>query len=196
MKKRKGFFAEQYSRSWRFIVESRNFVYSIVGIFLAFSLLSYFVHPPESVSRQIIDFIMELLERTKDMNQRELIGFIFLNNLQSSFFGMILGIFFGIPSVMVALINGYLLGFVANLVVGSEGILSLLRLFPHGIFELPAVFVSLGMGLKIGSFVFREKRLKCLKDYMSNSARVFFFVVIPLLLTAAIIEGSFIYAFR
>ena len=202
MKKRRkridkeNFLLSQYSKSFGFICESRNFIYSIIGIFFAFSIFSFLVPPPDYIFEQIIEFIKELLEKTKDMNQFELINFIFFNNLQSSFFGMLFGIFLGVPSLIVTVVNGYLLGFVANIAVNAEGFSSLLRLFPHGIFELPAVFVSLGLGLKIGSFVFREKKIKSLKNFLSNSFRVFVFVVIPLLLIAAIIEGSFIYWFR
>jgi len=42
--------------------------------------------------------------------------------------------------------------------VGIEGYGILWRLVPHGIFELPAVFISLGLGIKLGTFIFREYR--------------------------------------
>ncbi len=196
MKRKKFPIKEHYEKSWSFIKESKNFIYSVIGIFFIFSIFSFLVPPPDYISNQIIEFIKQLLEKTKDMGQFELINFIFFNNLQSSFFGMLFGIFLGIPSIIVTVVNGYLLGFVANIAVGAEGFSSLFRLFPHGIFELPAVFISLGLGLRIGSFVFREKKLNALKNYLKNSFRVFVLVVIPLLLIAAIIEGSFIYWFR
>ena len=94
---------------------------------------------------------------------------------------------------MVVGINGYVLGFVAYLVVNSDGILVLWRLFPHGIFELPAIFISLGLGLKVGTFIFQKKKFESLKKYSLNSLRVFLFIVLPLLIIASIIEGSLIY---
>jgi len=53
--------------------------------------------------------------------------------------------------------------------VQTDGFLSLWRLLPHGIFELPAVFISLGMGLKIGMFIFQKKKLELVeKCFLMN----------------------------
>ena len=67
------------------------------------------------------------------------------------------------------------------------------RIFPHGIFELPAVFISLGLGLKLGTFIFQRNKLKAFAEFFWNSLRVFLFIVLPLLIIAAIIEGSLIF---
>jgi len=126
------------------------------------------------------------------MSQGELVSFIFFNNLQSSFLGMIFGFFLGIFSVITIVVNGYLLGFVSARVVQEGGVFVLWRLLPHGVFELPALFISMGLGLKLGMFVFYKKRFKTLKTFFWNSLRVFVFVIIPLLVIAAVIEGSLI----
>ena len=34
----------------------------------------------------------------------------------------------------------------------------LFRLLPHGIFELPAIFISLGLGLRFGMFIFQKEK--------------------------------------
>lgn len=183
---------KEYKKSWKFIKESRNFIYAVIGIFMLFILLGFFVHVPESLSQQILQFFEEILEKTKDMSQLELTGFIFLNNLKSSFFGMIFGILLGIYPIITAIANGYVVGFVSEMSVQKSGFLSLLGLLPHGIFELPALFISLGLGLKLGSFVFQKKRRKAFNDYLSNSIRTFILIVIPLLIFAAIIEAGLI----
>jgi stage II sporulation protein M len=77
-------------------------------------------------------------------------------------------------------------------VVYEEGILVLWRLLPHGIFELPALFLSAGLGLRLGTFIFRKNKLKSLKNYLFESLRVFLFIIFPFLLIAAIIEGILI----
>jgi len=71
--------------------------------------------------------------------------------------------------------------------------LTLWKLFPHGIFELPAVFISLALGMKLGTFIFQKKKMNSFKDYLWNSFRIFIFVVIPLLVIAAFIEGYLFY---
>jgi len=146
----------QYQQSWEYIKESRNFIYITLIIFLLFAFIGAFVPAPEFLEQQILEFIEELLRKTAEMSQGELMSFIFLNNLQSSFFGMIFGIALGIFSAITSVSNGYLLGFVSSRAAYEEGIFVLWRLFPHGIFELPALFISTGLGLKLGfPFIYR-----------------------------------------
>jgi len=193
--KKKDFFKENYTQSWKYIKESRYFIYSIIFLFLFFVLLGFFFPVPENISAYILEFIEELLRKTEGMSQGELIKFIFLNNIQGSFFGMIFGVLFGVFPLMSVIANGYLLGFVVAKSVQSQGIVILWRLFPHGIFEIPALFLSLGLGLRLGAFIFQKEKLKSLQKYIWESLRVFLFVIIPLLIVAAIIEGSFIALF-
>ena len=155
---KENFFKEQYKQSWSFLKKSRYYIYLIIGIFFLFAFVGFVFPTPEILSKEIIKFIQELSEKTKGLGTFGLIKFIFLNNLQSSFFGMMLGVFFGIFSVIFSIVNGYVLGFVAALVVGQEGILVLWKLLPHGVFELPAIFISLGLGMKFGSFVFKKNK--------------------------------------
>ena len=221
-----------FSKSYNYIKKSVNFIYVVLGVFFIFVLIGFFVPAPDAITEQILKFIQELLEKTENMPQGELIRFIFLNNIKSSFFAMVLGILLGIFPMIAVIANGYLLGFVASMVVGSEGILSMWRILPHGIFELPAIFISLGLGLKVGfpfvqryviyfykkrnyfalislilflfpsiliTLIFSRKLRKIqLGDFNNrfwNSIRVFIFIVLPLLIIAAIIEGSFIFLF-
>ena len=193
--KRKGFFRENYRESLDYIKDSRNFIYSIMIIFLSFSFIGFFVPAPSVLETKILEFIAELLRETGGLSQLELIKFIFFNNIQSSFIGMLFGIVLGIFPVIAALANGYLLGFVAEKTAETVGIYILWRIFPHGIFELPALFISLGLGLKMGTFIFKKNKLKTLATYLSKSIKVFFFIVIPFLIIAAVIEGSLIFLF-
>ncbi len=196
MKSKKFNLKEEYKESWSYIIESKKFIYFIVSLFFIFTLIGFFIPAPESVSEQIFKFIKELLEKTEGMSQGELVRFIFFNNLQSSFFGMIFGILLGIFPFFAAVANGYLLGFVASITVENGGFITLWRVLPHGIFELPAIFISLGLGLKMGLIIFQKgsflHKFESLRRYFWNSLKVFLFIVLPLLITAAIIEGTLI----
>jgi stage II sporulation protein M len=66
-------------------------------------------------------------------------------------------VFFAITPLVVLVVNGYVLGFVANKSVGSQGILVLWRLMPHGIFEIPAIIISIAVGIRLGMFLFVYK---------------------------------------
>ena len=193
MKNKKFDIKEEYRKSFEYLRNSKNFIYVIVGIFAFFTLFGFFISTPENVSNQILKFLEELFDKTANMGQGELIQFILFNNVQSSFFGMIFGALFGIFSIVTTIANGYLLGFVSAMVVSSEGFGVLWRLAPHGIFELPALFISLGLGLKLGMFFLEKDKAKTFRNYLWNSLRVFLYIIIPLLLVAALIEGTLIF---
>lgn len=191
-KEKNGFFRKNFRESVDFIKESKGFIYAVIFLFFFFALIGFFIPVPASLNTIIINFLENLLASTKDMSASQLITFIFFNNVQSSLLGMLFGVFFSIFSVFTAIANGYLLGFVAVKAVSAGGILVLWKLFPHGIFELPALFISLGLGIKLGTAIFQKNSFEKLKNYLIKSVKVFFFVVIPLLFIAAIIEGTLI----
>ncbi len=184
---------KEYQKSWNYLKESKKFILIVVGIFLAFTLIGFFMPPPEYLSQKIFEFIKEILLKTENMSQSRLISFIFLNNIQSSFFGMVFGIFLGIFPVISAIANGYLLGFVANFAIQEDGIFSLWRIFPHGIFELPAVFISFALGLRLGASIFSKKKFIKFNENLISCLKVFVLIIIPLLIIAAIIEGTLIF---
>src|SRR3989344_187431 len=185
-----------YRQSWNYIKESKNYIYSVIGVFVAFALIGYFVPPTPEIQEMIMEFLRDLIEKTQNLNQGELTAYIFWNNLQSAFTGLFFGIVLGFFSVIATMINGYVVGYVSKLAVGVEGPSVLWQLVPHGIFELPAVLVSLGLGLKLGSFIFQEKKIESLKHFLWMSFLVFVLIVLPLLIIAAIIEGGLINFFR
>lgn len=193
MKKKRGEFSlkREYKECWDYIKDSRRFIFWIIGIFFAFTLFGFLVPAPEYISEQILLFIEELLSETEGLSQLQLIQFIFFNNLQSSFFGMVLGVFFGIFPILAAVVNGYLLGFVSILSVNGGGFSTLLSLLPHGIFEFPAIFLSFGLGLRLGASIFKKNSDEFKKN-LKNSLKVFLLIIVPLLVIAGIIEGTLI----
>ena len=197
-KKRKKEFSikEEYKKSWEYIQESKKFIYSVIILFFIFSIVGFFIPAPEFVGEEILRFIKSLIEKTSNMSVFELIKFLFVNNLQSGFYGLFFGVVLGIFPLIAAVANGYMLGFVASMSVQSAGTLVLWRLLPHGIFELPAIFISLGLGVKLGMFIFHKKKSLVFREYFTNSLRVFLLVVVPLLLIAGIIEGILFFVLR
>ncbi len=192
-KKEIDFLKKYYGISWEYLKESRNFVYFVTALFFFFTIIGFFIPAPEYVANQISIFIDELLSKTDGLQQAGLIQFIFFNNLQSSIVSLLFGSFLGIFPVIAIIINGYLLGFVSEMSVRNDGIFVLWKLLPHGIFELPAVFISTGLGLKLGTFVFHKNKFETFKKYLWNSLIVFLFIILPFLILAAIIEGSLIF---
>lgn len=193
LKNKQLFFDKIYRECWNYIKEIKNFVYISLGIFIFFLLIGFFVPVSPDIKSRILQFLQELLSKTQGLSQTQLITFIFFNNLQTSFLSTSLGIILGVFPIITSVANGYIVGFVSAAAVNKGGVLVLWRLFPHGIFELPALFISLGMGMKLGVSIFEKNWFKNFGKYLLNSIKVFVFVVIPLLLIAAIIEGTLIY---
>jgi stage II sporulation protein M len=182
----------EYRKCWKYLKESRKFILVIIGFFFLAIFLGFAIPLPQEFYDKIMTYIKDLLQQTEGLSHFDLIQFIFLNNIKSTFFGITFGVVLGIFPVISAIANGYVLGFVSFLSVSKAGIGSLWRIFPHGIFEIPAIFISLGLGLRMGAFIFQKKKIQAFKNYLINSLRVFLLIIVPLLLIAAIIEGTLI----
>ncbi|MAH45707.1 hypothetical protein CMI37_07745 [Candidatus Pacearchaeota archaeon] len=191
MKKEKNFWVRNYRACWEFLKESSDYHIAALGIFCVFIIIGFAF--PIFFQEQIFAFMQELLSTIENFNVSELTSFIFFNNIKTAFFAMVLGIFVVFPAGAMV-VNGYLLGFVARFAVDEAGsILVLWKLVPHGIFELPAVILSVGLGLKIGVEIWRKNSWKILKRNFKEGLRFFIFVIFPLLLVAAVIEGFLIW---
>ena len=178
-----------YTQAWRYLAESKAYVFSILALFVL-SILFSFSFP--ELFTQFDEILREIIDETEGLSAFGLIVYIFANNFQSSLSGMLFGIAFGLFPIGATILNGTLLGYVLHLSWGVSGISDFWRLLPHGIFELPAVFISLGLGIRLGSFVFAKKKMASLAYYLYNSLLVFVLIVVPLLIVAAVIEGTLI----
>lgn len=188
----------QIEDSFKYISESRNYIYLVIILFLIFIAIGFFILPNNQVLSKLIETsLRDIIAKTKGLSGIELILYIFTNNLTVSFIGIFSGIFFGALPFFYTITNGSVLGYVFARVYGATGeISSLWMILPHGIFELPAVFISLGLGIKLGMVVFSGKLVKEFKLRIIGSTKVFFLVIMPLLVLAAIIEGILIVLFK
>ena len=73
----------------------------------------------DRIKTSIFDLIRELLKQTEGLDAWNMIRFIFINNLKSSFFAIFCGVLFGIVPVAISVVNGYVLGFVANKTIAN-----------------------------------------------------------------------------
>ncbi|MGI5992752.1 MAG: stage II sporulation protein M [Methanosarcina sp.] len=116
---------------------------------------------------------------------------IFLNNAFVSLLFLILGLALGVLPLMFIAFNGYLVGVIAYLAAQEKGLLFiLLALLPHGILELPMVFLAAGIGLRLGHQVFSALIGKPtqIKREFKEGLIFYFHWILPLLLVAALIE--------
>lgn len=152
----KGFFSRHYYLSWRYIRESKNYIFFVLLLLLFGAVIGLMWHP-DFLIEYITQTIERILAETQGLGLWALIIYILENNLKSTFFAMIFGVFVGVSSIFSALTNGYFLGFVAGGAVRVEGLGVLWRLVPHGIFEFPAIILALAIGSRLGFFWFSAK---------------------------------------
>jgi stage II sporulation protein M len=134
---------------------------------------------------------MNLINIFEGRSMFEVITMIFLNNAKAALLSILLGVFFGIFPVAVLIVNGYLVGFTGRIASEEFGLSIMLRLIPHGIFELPAILISVGLGLKMGMVLLKER--KEFKKEFKKAIKFYLLVILPLLLIASIVEGILVF---
>lgn len=188
-----------FKASWRLVYQNLSYVYFAIFLFLLFFLLALIFPIPSSLDHQIKLLLQSLVLRTENLNTFQLISYIFVNNLSVAIISMLLGIFFCIAPILIAASNGYVLGYLTKALISKLGVLkgisSLWRILPHGLFELPAIFIGLAFGIKLGVVFLKSLNQNSFKDFIKILIQIFkiiFYVIIPLLVIAAIIEGVLI----
>lgn len=164
-------------------------IFAVFFLFLASALIAFFF--PERFSF-FNSLLSELSSSLDGKGFFEILLFIFRNNFLSALFGLILGVLFGFVPLINSLVNGALVGYVLALTVKIDGLSVMWRLLPHGIFELPAVFISLGLGLRMAFVLLSKHPVELFKQRFFVSIKLFFMAVVPLLILAACIETALI----
>lgn len=117
---------------------------------------------------------------------------IFLNNLRTTIIMLLGGTFLFIP-LLILMVNGFLVGFVLRLFLeeGHSIFEFIQSLFLHSIFELPAVFISAAIGIRIGLAYILPKgnRVVAVSERIKEAGAIYVAIVIPLLLLAAFAEA-------
>lgn len=152
---------ELYQQSFDFIKEAKWFIVLSFGFFCLFFILGFsfdFFHD------KLLEIAKNLMLEFDGLNMFQTICKIFFNNTKTVFVGMLMCLAFGYMGIYSSLYNGYIGGFIGRQAVNVEGLAVLWKLFPHGIFELTAIFIGLGIGIflayKFIELVFKQKRWK------------------------------------
>ncbi|MDD3111267.1 MAG: stage II sporulation protein M [Methanofollis liminatans] len=116
---------------------------------------------------------------------------IFLNNLQACLLLFLGGATFGLLTLFILLSNGLIIGVFAGEIAERLGPIGLaVGLIPHGIFELPALFIAAALGLALARSLLAD--ISGAGDAAAEAARLggfFLRTVVPLLAAAAVVEA-------
>jgi uncharacterized membrane protein SpoIIM required for sporulation len=156
------------------------------------------IHDPTFAHRLLGPQMMDTIEK-REMWTQSIVTIkplaastIMTNNLSVSFATFALGITAGIGTVWMLVVNGLLIG-VIGAATWQAGMALQLWSFvaPHGVLELPAIFIAGGAGLEIaGGMLFPGllPRRESLARAGGRAARLVLGIV-PMLVVAGIIEG-------
>lgn len=166
-----------------------SLVFFIITVLLGFLLADVFKSIGMQLLHQIVSEVPE---------QSITATYLFKNNLTVNLIIIAGGFLFSIISALVIFINGFIIGFTYWII--HNPILFILYILPHGIFELTATILSLGVSLMITRVVCRlirgifNKESTIKKEYDDSKIIIadillsIFFIVI-LLVLAAFIEA-------
>ncbi|MBM2803302.1 MAG: hypothetical protein HW419_1195 [Deltaproteobacteria bacterium] len=160
-----------------------------VGVVVGLLIVNRFPHMMDSVEESLGAFIRQF----RGLPKLELAAAIFLNNSVKTLAVALLGIFFGLVPAVFLIVNGAALGVVLSLSTQSRGIwLSLLSIVPHGVLELPAVFLGTAIGLMMGASFTRRLTAKSeitIGAELSQALKFFVILIVPTLIAAALVEA-------
>lgn len=150
------------------------------------------VHQIPDLADRFADNLATFVKRFGGMSHWQLAAAIFLNNSVKTLIALLLGAVFGVVPVIFLFANGAALGVALSLSIRTRGLwTSLASIAPHGVIELPAVFLGMSIGLMLGAQALARLRRRCptpLRTEIGLALRYFSTVIAPLLLVAALIE--------
>ncbi len=117
---------------------------------------------------------------------------LFGNNLRAMVFSVLYGFipFLYLPALSLG-VNAMLIGVLTSLMQGRWLLLAA-GLIPHGVFEIPALFLSLAAGLclckNINTYIRRNEK-GVMRPLLLNILRVMLLLLVPLLAFAAVMEA-------
>lgn len=119
---------------------------------------------------------------------------IITNNIKVLFTLFISGIVLYIGPVFFIGLNGFLQGFLLALFVQAKGAIGLVTYFvllvPHGIFELPALFLGAGAGIILSKELVNLITVRWMNKSKLYEAFLLLFVAFCLLIVASVVESQ------
>jgi stage II sporulation protein M len=189
----------------RILWDGRRWIIASMLLFFAGGLAGYIyaLLQPDAVLeglRPAVARLQEIGQRlTSNTSPLERTSIIFRNNGLVALWMMVLGVFmFGLVPALASVVNGALIGAVLGLGnrllpdAPSLGTV-LLSTLPHGVIELPAIWIASAWGMKLGLAWLLPgasgRRVRVLGRTALEGAQVFVLVAV-LLLLAAVIEAN------
>ncbi|MFO7968431.1 MAG: stage II sporulation protein M [Archaeoglobaceae archaeon] len=152
----------------------------------------YYAQSNPGLASESFDMLSQQFEVITDLHPVLILLFIFFNNFIKALVATATGFFFGLAPIFFITFNGYIIGLVVYVSGSNIGMYQIMmRLIPHGIFEIPAILLACSYGLWAGKQFYRRtfrKEAISIKETILQASYKCVRVVFPLLLVAAVVE--------
>jgi stage II sporulation protein M len=181
---------------FNYVYDMRLFLAIVIGLFLVSAALGYFIPgwSPEA-SKSLLSGLQSKAESLAGQPPLLMMLGIFFNNAAGAIMAMLFGLAAGLFTLFFVVTNGMVIGIVLEMMVSKlgaagGGLLFLAGILPHGIFELPAIFLSTAIGLRLGYEALRSliTRKDTVTPQLTQGLLIFFFWILPILFVAAVVE--------
>lgn len=154
-----------------------SFFISVFGVLTGYLL-------PEEIQLKVVGFVTSALSEIHFS-----FSGIFFNNFRAALIILLGGLLFSVPSVLFAFFNFLMLGVFADYAGGQMGLeVFLSGIWPHGIFELSAIFFTTALALFLTANLTDEKKRQNFGETIRSVLLLFAVLVVPALILAALIE--------
>lgn len=162
-------------------------------IFASSALLGCYVglaYP--DLTENFVEKLRESFAPLSDQDPLQLALIILLNNAVKCLGAVLLGPLFGLAPIALGTINGFVLGLVSIAVSEARGSFYIVvAIAPHGVLEVPAMLLSIAIGLREGWLLVRKlngEKVE-LKREVKAGLSLYVKLVLPLLIAAAFTES-------
>lgn len=186
-----------YLSEWQYLKENIRYAYFPIGIFATGLVMAIIISilDPDATMKIVTNIALSFQEKgLYDVGPDILSLKIFLNNIEVAVLILFLSLIPFVPiGLLICFANGLIAGLVSAVFYTKTGDLILLfaSLLPHGIIELPIIFYTATIGMiiwtKITLSIFN--RGKDIKVSLKRVVQCLIMIIIPLLVSAALIES-------
>jgi stage II sporulation protein M len=180
-------FVKSYLKAIQIYVIGASFLF-VVSIGAGIALFSY----DTSLATQILGPLREMFGPLAERSSFELFSFILFHNLSKAFLVLLFSPFILITPVIFIAVNGFFFGMVAGVAVAQVGISQFfLAIFPHGVVEIPTIFLVAGASAHLGIKVMKNFLgvQKDLRLVIKDTLLFFILVLVPLFVIASFLES-------
>ena len=175
------------------MIRYRTWLIIAIALF-GVGIVSGLAAPPSIVNllSEEITALEEFASLLAPLPQFLVFAIIFLKNTSTLLLSFILSPILCLVPILALTLNGWLIGFVSNVIVQETSLWFLIAgLLPHGVFELPALILGEAAALSFGTVailaLFKKERRKLLVPNLRQNLK-YLLIAFALLLPAAIME--------